>query len=51
MKESELKKMIKSLWLSGPDPYESLISKITLVVDGDHEVLETLNEEEIELMK
>jgi len=42
--------MMKQFSLSGPDPQEGLISKITLVLNGEHEVLETLNEEEIELM-
>jgi len=50
IKESDLWKMMKQFSLSGPDPQEGLISKITLVLNGEHEVLETLNEEEIELM-
>ena len=43
--------MMKQFSLEGPDPQEGLISKITLVLNGEHEVLETLNEEEIELMR
>ena len=51
IKESELKNIIKSLALEGPDPHEGLISKITQVLDGNQDILETLNEEELEVMK
>ncbi len=42
---------MEHLSIFGPNPQEGLISKITLVLEGDREVLETLNEEELEIMK